>query len=67
MRYTLKQLQQRKTLCTAQSCNLKIETATMRVWLSRCSVEDGKPYNNKVSVEKLVKGRWVTVYQYQAK
>lgn len=66
MRYTLKELKALPTLSTGQADSLKIETANTRVWLSRCTVEDGEPYDNKVTVEKLRKGRWETAEEYQA-
>ncbi len=65
--YSLKHLQSLPTLSTGQAGDLKIETETTRVWLSRCSIEDGEPYNNKVGIEKLINGCWVTVENYQAK
>jgi hypothetical protein len=32
--------------------------------LSRCTVEDGEPYNDKITVEKLRNGRWIAVEEY---
>ena len=63
--YTARELERKRTLSTGQCSDLKIDTGKERVWLSRCSVEDGEPYNNKVSVEKLRNGRWVTVEEYE--
>jgi hypothetical protein len=54
------------TLCTGQADDLKIDTGRMRVWLSRCSVEDGEPYDNKITVERLRNGRWEEVETFQA-
>ncbi len=65
--YSLNHLQSLPTLSIGQADDLKIETETTRVWLSRCSIQDGEPYNNKVSIEKLINGCWVTVENYQAK
>lgn len=56
--YTLSELEILPTLATGQADDLKIEKENRRVWLSRCTVEDGEPYNNKVTVEKL-KGGYV--------
>ena len=64
--YSLQELQAKKTLATGQADDLKVETRTTRVWLSRCTVDDGEPYNNKVSVEKYQNGRWETIETYQA-
>ena len=46
--------------------NLKVRTDTKRVWLSRLTVADGMPYDNQVTVEKLVDGNWIVKEQYQA-
>ena len=54
--YTLAELEALPTLSVAQCDDLKIETEDTRVWLSRLGVEDGEPYNNKVTIEKLVGG-----------
>ena len=62
--YTAKALERRKTLVTGQCDDLKIRTSKTRVWLSRCGVEDGEPFDNKVTIEKLAGGRWVTVEEY---
>ena len=37
-----------------------------RVWLSRCTVEDGEPFDNKVTVEENQNGRWVEIATFQA-
>ena len=67
MEYTLDELEGNPTLCVGQADNLKIDTGTLRVWLSRCTVEDGEPYNNKVTIERLHNGSWYTWNTYQAK
>ncbi len=54
------------TLSVGQADNLKIDTGDTRVWLSRCTVEDGEPCDNKVTVEGLVDGRWTDTAYYQA-
>jgi hypothetical protein len=68
--YTLEELEAMNTLATGQADNLKIEDmeAGLRVWLSRCTVEDGEPYNNKVTVEQydFSAHRWETTEEYQA-
>ena len=65
---TLEELQKLPTLCVGQVDNLKIETPTMRVWLSRVTVADGQPYDNQVTIERLgVNGIWCTDYVYEAK
>ncbi|MBD2385999.1 hypothetical protein [Cylindrospermum sp. FACHB-282] len=64
--YTLDELEKLKTICTAQADDLKIQEATQRVWLSRCGVEDGEPFNNKVTIERYQNGHWVVVEEYEA-
>ena len=65
-RYSLKELEQAPTLSVSQADNLKIETENTRVWLSRCTVADGEPYNDKVTIEKLINGKWEIAETYQA-
>lgn len=62
--YTAEELEAMPTLSVGQADDLKIDTGDTRVWLSRCDVASGEPYPNKVSVEHLVDGRWVVVYEY---
>lgn len=66
MRYSLKELKAKPILATGQADDLKIDTGKTRIWLSRCTVEDGEPYDNKVTVEKLINGKWEIVETYQA-
>jgi len=65
IRYTANQLKAMPTLSTGHFDNLKVDNGCVRVWLSRCTVEDGEPYNDKVTVENLIDGKWETVDQYQ--
>lgn len=57
--YTLAELEALPTLATGQADDLKVETENRRVWLSRCGVEDGEPYPNKATVEKLTGGEYI--------
>ena len=67
-KYTLKELQQLETITQGHTDNLKIKTEDTKVWLSRMTVEDGMPYNNMVTIEKLtIDGRWETVEEYPAR
>ena len=58
------ELRELPTLATGQTCNLKIDTGDVRVWLCRCGIADGMPYDDAVTVEELIGGRWVEVDQY---
>jgi len=49
--YTLAELEAMPTLTVGQADDLKIETETRRVWLSRLGVADGMPYANQVTEE----------------
>lgn len=40
------------TLTQGQADDLKIDTGTERVWLSRMTVEDGMEFDNEVTVER---------------
>ena len=43
--------------CDLMAQNFKIDTGTVRVWLSRCGPEDGE--DQPVQVEILRDGRWI--------
>lgn len=65
--FTLKELEDMPTLCVGRGDNLKVDTGKVRVWLSRCGIEDGLPYDNMVTVEVLSKrGDWEEYERYPA-
>jgi hypothetical protein len=66
-RYSLSEIERIPTIHQGQYDNLKVDTGRVRVWLSRLTVEDGQPYNNQVTVERLTDGRWETVEEYEAR
>ena len=66
-KYTLRELQGMKTITQGHTDDLKLKTGNTKVWLSRMTVEDGMPYDNMVTVEKLINGRWETVEEYPAR
>lgn len=57
------------TLNDGNTARLKVDTwglpggpaDPVRVWLSRCSIEDGEPFARTVYVEKIVGGAWCPV------
>lgn len=65
-KYSLAELDGMETLHSGQYYDLKYEDEDTRVWLSRMTADDGEEYDNKVTVEKLQDGKWVTVDEYQA-
>jgi hypothetical protein len=66
-RFSLTDLITMPTLEQGHFDNLKVQTETKKVWLSRMTVADGMPYDNQVTVEKLVDGNWIVKEQYQAR
>jgi hypothetical protein len=65
-RYSLAELEALPTLAEGQADDLKIETGEYRVWLARTGVEDGEPFDNKVTIEADFDGTWQTIATYQA-
>ncbi len=63
-RYSLDELENMETIESSQADDLKYEDDDTRVWLSRMTRADGAPYNNQVTIEKLVDGRWEIVDTY---
>lgn len=66
--YTLEYLESLPTLLISQADDLKIKTPHREVWLSRCHVEDGEPFDNRVTelVWDAVIEEWVVVAEYPA-
>lgn len=64
-KYTAAYLRDLPTLAVGQADNLKIETTDTRVWLCRCGVADGMPYENQITIECLIGGRWVAIDKYE--
>lgn len=63
-RYTAEELSELPTLSTGWTDNLKIDTGETRVWLARVGVEDGMPFDNGVTVERLIDGCWEETEYY---
>jgi len=57
MIYTYGELERMPTLAQGQAADLKVDTGTIRIWLSRCSIADGEL--DPMQVEQLEDGRWV--------
>jgi hypothetical protein len=66
-RYTLAELERIPTQHQGQYDDLKVDTGQVRVWLSRLGIEDGMPYNNQVTHERLLDGVWTTEREYEAR
>lgn len=52
------------SLCDNGSDDLLIDTGELRYWMSRMTEADGQPYNDAVTIERLMDGAWVTVLMY---
>jgi hypothetical protein len=58
-RYSVSELQQMETITQSwDGAELKIETATERVWLNP---RENWAYDGKITCELLVNGRWETI------
>ena len=64
---SLTYLESLPTLAVGPADDLKVEGPGYRIWLSRCTPIDGEPYNNKVTEERLINGRWVVTRTYPAR
>lgn len=47
------------TLAQDQTCDMKYDDGSRRVWLSRMGPEDGSCCYDHIQIEALVDGRWV--------
>ena len=67
-KYTLRELQAMETISQGHTDDLKIKSEDIKVWLYRMTIEDGMPYNNMVTIEKLTNdGRWEIIEEYTAR
>lgn len=66
--YTLSDLECLPTISEGHTADLKYENhdKTERVWLERVGVAEGEWCDNKVTVEFLIDGCWITVKEYEA-
>lgn len=64
---SLEELEAMPTLIQGQADDCKIDDGGERVWLSRCTVEDGEPWDNKVTVEQYNGKAWVEIEYWEAR
>jgi len=65
---TLAELEAMPTLSSTQTDDLKYDDPeALRVWLSRCGVAHGEPFENAVTVEERIDDAWVQTARYEAK
>jgi hypothetical protein len=60
MRPTAEELRRYPVLSTGQVDDLHMELDGLRFWVSRCTMEDGEPCDDKVSIERLTPSGWIT-------
>lgn len=65
MIYRAKDLEDMPTLSVGQADDLKIDEGKRRVWLCRCGIADGMPYNNQITIERYIDNKWQTVETYE--
>lgn len=65
--FTLKEVKSLSTIQQGQYADLKYASLYVRIWLSRLTVEDGEPYNNKITIEYFIDGKWIERDTYEAK
>ena len=63
--YKAEELKKMPTIATGQAFDLKVESDGLRVFLCRCGTEDGMPYDDAISIEKLKNGNWVETEMYR--
>lgn len=59
-------LENMKTIESGHADDLKIFDDNYKIWLCRCDTYDGMPYDNAVTIEKLIDGRWIEIAMYEA-
>lgn len=65
--FSLQELEAMPLISQGHTDNLLIHEGDTKVWLSRMTTEDGMPFNNAVTVERLIDGCWVEVEVYEAR
>jgi hypothetical protein len=63
--YSLEELESLPTLTEGHMDDLKVDDGEYRVWLSRMTKADGAPYDHRVTIEKLMDGKWTTIETYE--
>lgn len=66
--YTLEELEDMETISEGQADDLKIHDGDYKIYLGRCGIADGEPFNNPVTVERYSHdtNRWEDIYRYEA-
>jgi len=62
--WTAEALAAEPVLSSGQADDLHFEQGDTRLWLSRTGVADGEPFENTVSIERQIDGRWTVIAKY---
>lgn len=62
---TLREIRSMPIIRTSQYDDVLFENEKYRMWLSNMTVDDGAPYNDQVTVEEYIDGKWVIIMQYE--
>jgi hypothetical protein len=65
--YAIKHVKELETISQGHFDDLKYKDELYKVWLSRMTVADGMPYDNQVTVEQLIDGKWEAIKKLKAK
>ena len=60
------ELENMEAIVQGHADDLKIDDGRFKVWLCRCGIEDGMPYDNAVTIETVIEGKYVEVLMYEA-
>jgi len=63
---SLEELENMETIVIGQADDLKIDDGRFKVWLCRCGIEDGMPFNNAVTIEAVIDGKCFEILMYEA-
>lgn len=60
-RYDKQSLAELLTIRSVHDADLKFESDTLRVWLSRMTIEDGAREDHAIEVDERINGEWTAV------
>jgi len=63
---SLNEIEEMETIIEGYADDLKIDDGRFKVWLSRVGIDDGMPYDNAITIETVIEGKWVEVLMYEA-
>lgn len=63
---SLSDLEDMEVIEEGYTADLLINDGRFKVWLERVGVDDGMPYDNAVTIETVIEGKWIEVLMYEA-